>query len=78
MLTILKIIGWIVLPIVGHAFFWIGVINRVHGLRLRHRVVLDYGARLEGLSSDLLVARLLEHVPAQDRPLPSSLAAAKV
>jgi MoxR-like ATPase len=45
---------------------------------LRHRVVLDYGARLEGLSSDLLVARLLEKVPAQDRPLPSSLAAAKV
>jgi MoxR-like ATPase len=45
---------------------------------LRHRVVLDYGAKLEGLTSDGLVARLLEQVPAQDKPLPSSLAAAKV
>jgi MoxR-like ATPase len=45
---------------------------------LRHRVVLDYGARLEGLTSDLFVARLLAEVPVQDRPLPSSLAAAKV
>jgi MoxR-like ATPase len=45
---------------------------------LRHRVVLDYGARLEGLTSDLFVARLLADVPVQDRPLPSSLAAAKV
>jgi aspartyl-tRNA(Asn)/glutamyl-tRNA(Gln) amidotransferase subunit A len=31
-----------------------------------------------GLTSDGLVARLLEQVPAQDKPLPSSLAAAKV
>jgi MoxR-like ATPase len=45
---------------------------------LRHRVVLDYGARLEGVTTDALVARLLEKVPAQDRPLPASLAAAKV
>jgi MoxR-like ATPase len=45
---------------------------------LRHRVVLDYGAKLEGLTTDGLVARLLEQVPAQDKPLPSSLAAAKV
>jgi MoxR-like ATPase len=45
---------------------------------LRHRIVLDYGAKLEGLTTDALVARLLEQVPAQDRPLPSSLAAAKV
>ena len=44
---------------------------------LRHRLVLDYGARLEGLSTDALVDRLLERVPIQDRPLPSSLAAAK-
>jgi len=45
---------------------------------LRHRVVLDYGAKLEGLTTDGLVARLLEQVPVQDKPLPSSLAAAKV
>ncbi|MFN6107910.1 MAG: metallophosphoesterase [Planctomycetaceae bacterium] len=40
MLTILKTMAWIVLPIVGHALFWIGFINRMHGLRLRHRVML--------------------------------------
>ena len=45
---------------------------------LRHRVVLDYGAKLEGLTTDGVVSRLLENVPAQDKPLPSSLAAAKV
>ena len=45
---------------------------------LRHRIVLDYGAKLEGLTTDAIVARLLDNVPAQDKPLPSSLAAAKV
>ena len=45
---------------------------------LRHRIVLDYGARLEGLSTDAVVARLLANVPVQEKPLPSSLAAAKV
>lgn len=45
---------------------------------LRHRLLLDYGARLEGITPDLIVARLLEQVPAQDKPLPSSLAAAKI
>jgi MoxR-like ATPase len=45
---------------------------------LRHRLLLDYGAKLEGLTPDLLITRLLEAVPAQDKPLPTSLAAAKV
>ena len=45
---------------------------------LRHRLLLDYGARLEGMTPDLVVARLLENVPAQDKPLPTSLAAAKI
>ena len=45
---------------------------------LRHRVLLDYGARLEGLTPDRIVARLLEAVPAHDKELPSTLAAAKV
>jgi len=45
---------------------------------LRHRLLLDYGAKLEGLTPDLIVAKLLEHVPAQDKPLPSSLRAAKI
>ena len=45
---------------------------------LRHRLLLDYRARLEGLTPDLVVARLLEKVPAQDTPLPTSLKAAKI
>lgn len=45
---------------------------------LRHRLILDYGARLEGLTPDGVVLRLLEHIPAQDKPLPTTLAAAKV
>ena len=45
---------------------------------LRHRVLLDYGARLEGLSTDRIVSRLLDAVPVHDRELPSTLAAAKV
>ncbi len=45
---------------------------------LRHRLLLDYRARLEGMTPDLVVARLLERVPAQDAPLPTSLKAAKI
>ncbi len=45
---------------------------------LRHRLLLDYGAKLEGMTPDLVVTRLLENVPAQDKPLPASLAAAKI
>ncbi len=45
---------------------------------LRHRLILDYGPRLEGLTPDAVVMRLLERVPAQEKPLPTTLAAAKV
>jgi MoxR-like ATPase len=45
---------------------------------LRHRILLDYGAKLEGLTPDLIVAKLIEQVPAQDKPLPTSLKAAKL
>jgi MoxR-like ATPase len=45
---------------------------------LRHRLLLDYTAKLEGLTPDLIVAKLIEHIPAQDKPLPTSLKAAKV
>ncbi|MEZ0388684.1 MAG: AAA family ATPase [Verrucomicrobium sp.] len=45
---------------------------------LRHRLLLDYGAKLEGLTPDLIVARLIEQIPAQDKPLPTSLKAAKI
>jgi len=45
---------------------------------LRHRLLLDYGAKLEGLTPDLIVAKLVEQIPAQDKPLPTTLKAAKV
>ena len=45
---------------------------------LRHRILLDYGAKLEGLTQDLIVVKLLENVPAQDKPLPTTLRAAKI
>ncbi len=45
---------------------------------LRHRLILDYGAKLEGMTTDLIVARLIEKIPAQDKPLPSILSAAKI
>ena len=37
-----------------------------------------HGAKLEGLTPDLIVAKLIEQVPAQDKPLPTSLKAAKI
>jgi MoxR-like ATPase len=45
---------------------------------LRHRIILDYAAKLEGRTTDDIVAQLLKEVPVQDRPLPDSLAAAKI
>jgi MoxR-like ATPase len=45
---------------------------------LRHRLLLDYRAKLEGLTPDLIVTRLIQNTPAQDAPLPTSLKAAKL
>lgn len=45
---------------------------------LRHRLLLDYRAKLEGLTPDLVIVRLIEKIPAQDTPLPTSLKAAKI
>ena len=36
---------------------------------LRHRLVLTYEALAESLSADQLVTRILEHIPAPDKPL---------
>ena len=36
---------------------------------LRHRLVLTYEALAEALSADQLIARIMEHVPAPDKPL---------
>jgi MoxR-like ATPase len=45
---------------------------------LRHRILLDYGARLEGRSSDAVVADLLREVEAATTALPRTLADAKI
>jgi MoxR-like ATPase len=45
---------------------------------LRHRVLMDYTAKLEGITPDVVIRRLLEEIPAQEKPLPTSLKAAKV
>jgi MoxR-like ATPase len=39
-------------------------------LVLRHRLILQHAARLEGISSDSVIAELLEAVPEVGRPLP--------
>ncbi len=45
---------------------------------LQHRIVLDYHARIDGLTAPEVVRALLEEVPAQVQALPSTLRAAKV
>ena len=40
---------------------------------LRHRVILDYNARVEGLSSNEVIAALLEEVPFQSGKNPKTL-----
>ena len=47
-------------------------------LVLRHRVILDYTAKLEGLTTDAVVAAILEKTPAGPASTPQSLAAAKI
>ncbi len=44
---------------------------------LQHRIVLDYHARIDGLTAPEVVRALLEEVPAQVQTLPSTLRAAK-
>ncbi|HYC71790.1 MAG TPA: AAA family ATPase [Opitutaceae bacterium] len=45
---------------------------------LAHRILLDHAARLEGVTARAVVDRLLADVPAQAKPLPGSLATAKI
>ncbi|MBK1834119.1 AAA family ATPase [Roseibacillus ishigakijimensis] len=40
---------------------------------LRHRILLEYNARVEGLTNNDLVARILAEVPTQSEPLPKTL-----
>jgi len=45
---------------------------------LGHRILLDYAARIEGMRTSDVVARLLEELPTQDKSVPKSLQALKV
>jgi MoxR-like ATPase len=45
---------------------------------LQHRLILHYQARLEGLASGEVAARLVAEVPVEAKPLPRTLSTAKV
>ncbi len=45
---------------------------------LTHRILLDHTARLDGLTAQEVVKKLLAEVSAQAKPLPTSLSAAKI
>ena len=45
---------------------------------LGHRVILDHTARLDGATTAGVVEKLLAEVPAQPKPLPGTLSAAKI
>ena len=40
---------------------------------LRHRVILDYRARLEGYTSDSLIKEILSEIKVTDKSIPSTL-----
>jgi MoxR-like ATPase len=48
-------------------------VNTVASAVLRHRIVLDYNARVEGLTTNDIVRALLEEVPFQDMATPKTL-----
>lgn len=45
---------------------------------LGHRVILDHSARLDGVTTAAVVEKLLAEVPVQAKPLPGTLATAKI
>ncbi len=45
---------------------------------LQHRLILHYQARLDGLSTGDVTQKLLAEVPVEEKPLPRTMAAAKV
>ncbi len=45
---------------------------------LEHRILLDHMAKLDGATPGGIVDALLKEIPAQEKPLPRSLAAAKI
>lgn len=45
---------------------------------LAHRIILEHTARLDGATSHGVVEKLLAEIPAQPKPIPGTLAAAKI
>lgn len=45
---------------------------------LGHRIILDHAARLDGVTTAAVVEKLLAEIPAQSKPLPGTLAAARL
>ncbi|MDF9826444.1 MoxR-like ATPase [Ereboglobus sp. PH5-10] len=60
----------------GHASF--EDVQAVARPVLAHRVLLEHSARLDGATPAGVVEKLLAEIPAQAKPLPTSLAAAKI
>jgi MoxR-like ATPase len=45
---------------------------------LGHRIILEHTARLDGATPAGVVEKLLASIPVQSKPLPGTLAAAKI
>jgi MoxR-like ATPase len=62
----------------GRGYVGIEDVQAVAKPVLQHRIILHYQARLEGLTPGEVTTRLLAEVPVEAKPLPRTLAAAKV
>lgn len=62
----------------GRAFCSFEDVQAVLHPVLGHRILLNHMARLDGMTPATVIDRLMKEIPAQNKPLPDSLAAAKI
>lgn len=62
----------------GRAFCSFEDVQAVIHPVLEHRILLNHTARLDGQTPAAIINRLVREIPAQNKPLPDSLAAAKI
>ena len=62
----------------GRAFCSFEDVQAVIHPVLEHRILLNHTARLDGQTPAAVINRLVREIPAQNKPLPDSLAAAKI
>ena len=62
----------------GRAFCSFEDVQAVIHPVLEHRILLNHTARLDGQTPTAVINRLVREIPAQNKPLPDSLAAAKI